>query len=309
MGLRSWVKRKSRKAKRDFAKAGREIDRTGKRAVNDVERDTKRAAKDFDRLASQSIDEIERAAKQAGHAMEGEIMGVIDDVKDLANTVKGEIEGVANKAKGEIEGVANKAKGEIVDTANAAKQGVYSAGDEVKDAFAKELPALAEKAFDETRDAFEKQLPELLQKCLSDLVSEGIKPALKAQAKIARDFADGMDHVVERSPDLVDAINTLGFEVELKVNVEMTLEYANFWTRAREVAGILDRYGNDGIALRRRDILGFIVAVGPDSVSFGGGASFSLGLDIGGVAKAKSIPLALFLELADYVMQEAGVPE
>ena len=86
----------------------------------------------------------------------------------------------------------------------------------------------------------------------------------------------------------------LGFEVELKVNVEITLEYANFWTRAREVAGILDRYGNDGIALRRRDILGFITAVGPDTISFGGGASLSFGLDIGGVAKAKSLSLALF---------------
>ena len=309
MGVRSWFRKTGRKIERGTKQAVKEVDRTGKQAVNAVERDTKRAARDVDRIASQSIDEIERAAKQAGHAIEGEIMGVIDDVKDLANKAKRDLENAANTVKGEIEDVANKAKGEIVDTANAAKQGVYSAGDEVKDAFAKELPALTEKAFDETKVAFEKELPALLEKCLSDLVSEGIKPALKAQAKIARDFADGMDNVAERAPHLIDAINTLGFEVELKVNVEMTLEYANFWTRAREVAGILDRYGNDGIALRRRDILGFIVAVGPDSVSFGGGASMSLGLDIGGVAKAKSIPLALFGELADYVLKEAGVPE
>ena len=298
MGLRSWVKRKSRKAKRDFEKAGREIDRTGKQAVNAVERDTKQAVTDVDRIANQSIDEIERAAKQAGHAIEGEIMGVIDDVRNLANRAKNEIEGVANKAKNEIEGAAT-----------SARRGVYSAGDEVKDAFAKELPSLAEKAFDETKDAFEKELPALLEKCLSDLVSEGIKPALKAQAKIARNFADGMDSVAERAPNLVDEINQVGFDVELKVNVEINLEYANFWTRAREVAGILDRYGNDGIALRRRDILGFITAMGPDSINLGGGASMSLGLDIGGVAKAKSISLALFVELADYVMQEMGVPE
>ena len=168
---------------------------------------------------------------------------------------------------------------------------------------------LVEKAFDGTKDAIEKELPALLEKCLSGLVSEAIKPALKAQAKIARDFADGMDSIAERAPELVDEINQVGFDVELKVNVEINLEYANFWTRAREVAGILDRYGNDGIALRRRDILGFITAVGPDTISFGGGASFSFGLDIGGVAKAKSLSLALFIELADYVMKEAGVPE
>ena len=298
MGLRSWVKRKARKAKRAADKAVDAVESTGKQAVQAVERDTKQAVTDVDRIANQSIDEIERAAKQAGHAIEGEIMGVIDDVRNLANRAKNDIEGVANKAKNEIEGAAT-----------SARQGVYSAGDEVKDAFAKELPALAEKAFDETKDAFEKELPALLEKCLSDLVSEGIKPALKAQAKIARNFADGMDSVAERAPALVDEINQVGFDVELKVNVEINLEYANFWTRAREVAGILDRYGNDGIALRRRDILGFITAMGPDRINLGGGASMSLGLDIGGVAKAKSISLALFVELADFVMQEMGVPE
>ena len=284
--------------KKSWKQVGKAIEKTGNQAVDWVEDTGNKAVKDIDRVADQSIDEIERAAKLVGGAIEKEIMSIIDDVKDLANKAKREVEGIANKAKREVESVANDAK-----------KGVYSAGDEVKDAFVKELPALAEKAFDETKDAFEKELPALLEKCLSDLVSEGIKPALKAQAKIARNFADGMDSVAERAPALVDAINQVGFDVELKVNVEMTLEYANFWTRAREVAGILDRYGNDGIALRRRDILGFITAVGPDTVSFGGGASFSLGLDIGGVAKAKSIPLALFLELADYVLKEAGVPE
>ena len=309
MGVRSWFRKTGRKIERGTKQAVKEVDRTGKQAVNAVERDTKRAARDVDRIASQSIDEIERAAKQAGHAIEGEIMGVIDDVKDLANKAKRDLENAANTVKGEIEGVANKAKGEIVDTANAARQGVYSAGDEVKDAFAKELPALAEKAFDETKVAFEKELPELMLQCVSGLVSEAIKPTLKAQAKIARSWADGMDHIARRAPNLVEAINQVGFDIELKVNVEINLEYANFWTRAREVAGILGRYADDGIALRRRDIIGFITAMGPDSINLGGGASMSLGLDIGGVAKVKSIPLALFVELADFALEEMGVPE
>ena len=269
MGVRGWFKKQKRKAKRDFEKAGKAIEKGGKKAVNAIEDTGKKATRDVDRIANQSIDEIERAAKQVGGAIEKEIMSIIDDVKDLANKAKREVEGVANNAKRDIENVANDVT-----------LGIYRAGDEVKNAFAKELPALAEKAFDETKDAFEKELPALLETCISGLVSEAIKPALKAQAKIARDFADGMDSIAERAPELVDEINQVGFDVELKVNVEINLEYANFWTRAREVAGILDRYGNDGIALRRRDILGFITAVGPDSISFGGGASFSLGLDM-----------------------------
>ena len=290
MGFKSWVKRKSRKAKRGFEKAGKAIEKGGKQAINAVEDTGKKAVNDIDRVANQSIDEIERAANQVGGAIEKEIMSIIDDVKDLANKAKREVEGVANDAKKELQGVLYQAKSEIYDAADEAGKIVHKAGDEVKGTFEKELPAL-------------------LKKCLSGLVSEAIKPALKAQAKIARDFADGMDSIAERAPALIDEINQVGFDVELKVNVEITLEYASFWTRAREVAGILDRYGNDGIALRRRDILGFITAVGPDSISFGGGASLSFGLDIGGVAKAKSLSLSLFLELSDYVMKEAGVPE
>ena len=190
----------------------------------------------------------------------------------------------------EIKKLVDKAKRGINSAADDARKGVRQAGKEVQ-------------------DSFKKELPNILEKLIADLASEALKPALKAQAKLAHDFADGMDHVAKTAPALIPEINKVGFDVELKVNVELNLEYENFWTRAREVAGILDRYGNKGVKLRRRDIRGFITALGPDIIGFGGGASFSLGLDIGGVAKAKGISLPLFVELADYVMKEAGIPE
>ena len=277
---------------------------------------------DWDKLGKQTKNEfskIERALRDVGEDVKRELRKLGADCRNGVRAMGREMEDGLKKSANEMKGGLQQAGGEIRNgvlvAGEEAKKGIYSAGEvndyiaRTKRPFEEELPALTEKVFKETADAFEKELPVILEKVLSDLVSEGIKPALKAQAKVARGFANGMDHVAEKSPALVDEINKVGFDVELKVNIQLNLEYQNFWTRAREVAGILDRYGNDGIVLRRRDIRGFITALGPDTISFGGGASFSLGLDIGGVAKAKSISLALFIELADYIMEEMGVPE
>ena len=52
--------------------------------------------------------------------------------------------------------------------------------------------------------------------------SEAIKPSLKAQAKLARQFANGMDKVSKSKPELVAEINKLGFDIEIKANVVFT---------------------------------------------------------------------------------------
>ena len=83
----------------------------------------------------------------------------------------------------------------------------------------------------------EREVLPAIERVIQQLVSEGIKPVLKSQAKLAHQFADGMDHVAKTAPPLVKEIEKVGFDVDLKVNVALTLEYKNFWTRAREVAG------------------------------------------------------------------------
>ena len=75
------------------------------------------------------------------------------------------------------------------------------------------------------------------------------------------------------------------------------------------MAAILDRAGNDGIALRRRDLIGFVESMGPTTVTLGGGAEISLGFDLGGSASLTAIPLKLFSRLADRGLKELGVPD
>ena len=113
---------------------------------------------------------------------------------------------------------------EIKKLVDKAKRGINSAADDARKG--------VRRAGKEVQDSFKKELPNILEKLIADLASEALKPALKAQAKLARDFADGMDHVAKTSPALIPEINKVGFDVELKVNVELNLEYENFWTRA-----------------------------------------------------------------------------
>ena len=157
--------------------------------------------------------------------------------------------------------------------------------------------------------AIEREAIPAMERAILALASEGMKPALKAAARTAHQAADGMDYVADNYPALTKELDKIGFNLKLKVNVEITLRYKNFYTRGHEVAGILDRYANDGLKLRRRDIRGFIVALGPDVIDFGGGASLAFGLDVGAVLNLMDLTLPVFVELADFVMKEMGVPE
>ena len=297
----AWVKKKAKEAKRKMRDAANAAKRIADKAARETEKLAKEAKQKADRIARDAIKEAEKIAKKAAEELEKASMSIIDDAKKLANKAKNDIEGVVNRAKNEIEGVANKVKTEVEGVAKQAKTEIEGAADVVK----KEVESLPGK----TEALVTEKLPALMREAMEALAKEAIKPVLKQAAKDARAWHRAMKKLREERPDLVDAIDALGFVVTLKCNVEIELEYANFYTRAEEIAGILDRFGDDGIKPRRRDIIGFMRATGPTAVDLGIGAELSLGVDIGGSAKLSSIPLELFLELADLALEELGVPE
>ena len=267
------------KVKHRFEKAGHAVEKTAK--------DTGKA--------------IESTAKDAGHAIEDTAKSAVDDTKHLAQEAekKGmdvgrEIAGVVNKAGSEITSLKDQALKEISEAERKAQGNVVSVG--------KTVGANLE-------NTVTKQLPKLLATALSDLASEAMKPGLKGAAKLARDMGDEMDALAKEDPDLIKAINACGFKLKIKANVELILTYQNFYARVRNMAAILDRAGNEGIAFRRRDLIGFVESMGPTTVAFGGGAEISLGFDLGGSASLTAIPLKLFTRLADRGLKELGVPE
>ena len=276
-----------------FDKIKHEAEKAG-RAVKDAAEDTGKAVENTAKDAGHT-------AKAAGHAIEDTAKSAIGDTERLAQEaekqgmdVGKEIAGVVNKANTEITSLKDRALKEIKDAEKKAQGNVVSTG--------KTVGAGLEKTVTE-------QLPKLLATALSDIASEAMKPGLKGAAALARNMGDEMDALAKEDPDLVKAINQCGFKIKIKANVELILTYQNFYTRVREMAAILDRAGNEGIALRRRDLIGFVESMGPTTVAFGGGAEISLGFDLGGSASLTAIPLKLFTRLADRGLKELGVPE
>ena len=227
------------------------------------------------------------------------------EIKSFFSDAEKDLKSLVRKAEHE----ARKAVGKVEDVGEEIEKGFKKAGKEIEDGIRKAGKEVEEGVVEKIPELVTEALPDAIAKALKELANEAIKPALKKAAQEAREFAHEMDKLSEEDPELVGAIGAVGFGVEIKANVKLGLSYSGFYGRAREVAGILDRYGHSGIKLRRRDIIGFVEAVGPDTVDFGVGAEISLGVNLGASFSMSSIPLKLFTRLGDRALKRLGVPE
>ena len=262
----------------------------GMSILNDFKHKMDRAGKVLKDTAEDSAKAVEKTATDAV----GKTKKAGEQVKDSGMGIGDEIQGIINKGAHEIIRLKNQALSEIQSAEQKAVGDVRSVGKDV-------AGNLEHTVVD--------QLPKLLATALSGLASEAMKPGLKGAAALAKSMGDEMDELKAEDPELVKAINQCGFKLKIKANVELLLVYNSFYTRVREMAAILDRAGNEGIALRRRDLIGFVESMGPTTVALGGGAEISLGFDLGGSASLTAIPLKLFSRLADRGLKELGVPE
>ena len=258
----------------------------------------------FDKIkhkAEKAAQAVKDTAEDAGKAIKDTSEDAVSGVKDLTSKTEetgvdviGNLKDVVNKANKEINNLKNKALEEIRDAERSAQSNVEKTGKSVAGGI---------------ETTVMKELPQQIAVVLSGLASEAVKPGLKGAAKLARSMGEEMDKLAKEDPELVKAINQCGFRLKIKANVELILVYQQFYTRTREMAAILDRAGNEGIAFRRRDLIGFVESMGPTTVALGAGAEVSLGFDLGASVSLTAIPLKLFTRLADRGMKEIGVPE
>ena len=258
-----------------FDKIKHESEKAGRK----IDKTAKQTGKAISKTADSVIGETKSIAQKAKE----QGMGITDDVQNLINRADKEINGLKNQALSEIRGAQQQATRGVIDT--------------------------GKKVSGNLEHTVVDQLPKLIATALSDLASEAMKPGLKGAAVLARSMGNEMDKLKAEDLELVKAINQCGFKLKIKANVELLLVYNSFYTRVHEMAAILDRAGNDGIKLRRRDLIGFVESMGPTTVDLGGGAEISLGFDLGGSARLTAIPLKLFSRLADRGLRELGIPE
>ena len=243
---------------------------------------------------------IEDTAKDTGKVFEkaGKDVG-----KSFEQLAKESEEFFTKEANSVVQKIFDRAKRDIERFAeNAVK--------DTKDAFTKDLPKLAEKAFDETREAFEEELPALLQKALGELEEAITREGLKKIRDGIRSTDREVEALRKRKPDLANALDIPGGSITLG---PMKLKYSGFFTRTAKLADSLDHYVNDPPKFRRGPLLQLIEALGPDSVDLGIDISAALvvvqsdTLSVG--FAVDELPMEVFTEIADAIMEALGVPE
>ena len=215
-----------------------------------------------------------------------EVKNSTDKFRGVARWWEGQIVNVAKKGKNEIEGVS--------------KKGVREVG-EVTGKGVDQIEKAAGKAIDQVGTAVEDKL--------QDLSEAFSKKVLKAAAKEVKEWRADMDGFRKEDPELVDAIDALGFELSLSC---VTLDYEGFYERSEKVVEILDNLASNPPSVRRRPIIAAVEALGPTSVDLGISAEFALGVGtdaLGGGFRFKAIQMKLFTRLGDRVLKRLGVPE
>ena len=247
----------------------------------DIWGDFKKAARKLWDAVNDGKKQLRGVVNSGVHSVEGAVNSGKRAVEDVAAKGKHEVEGAVNGAKREIQGELEQARHELQGIKNEVEQGV------------EQLPELAEKAVEEA-----------LQKIAAALSGQVLKKA-RDEVKAWRAH---MSELAEQDPELVDAIDQLGFTVGLSI---VKLQYAGFYTRSEQVAEVLDTLASKPPEVRRRPIIEAIEGLGPSTVNLGLSAEFALGVGtnaLGGSFEFDSIPLKLFTRLADRQLARLGVP-
>ena len=223
------------------------------------------------------------------------------------------IKPAAESAKKSVNKVGDRARSNLRKAGQDIESGVKSAGSQCEDAIKK----VGREAEDELRDVgrdiedgLTDTIPELFDELIDEIAESIAKEGLKKTQSLVKVSHRELESLKKNKPDLTDAIDELGGTIEIG---PMILAYANFYTRMEEIVGVLDHYINEPPSLRRRDIIALIKALGPDSVDLGISIQVvavvvgSKELGFGG--SLNDIGIELFAEIADAILEAAGVPD
>ena len=269
MGLRSWVKKKAKKAKKK---------------VNKTTKDVKKGVK-----------ETKKVAKKGYHETKD---FVEDRVEDTEEFFKEELMSVIDKLTKEAEDKLKKIASNVGDEV---KKGVNKVGDEVKEG--------VKKTGKEMEETFTKKIPDLFEDFIQDLSKGIAKEGLKKVKTIVASSHKELEKLEKNKPALVDEINNLGGNIEIGpltlsyanfyTRMESIIGVLDHYInepptlRRRDILAMVKALGPDSVDLGASVQMAALV-VSSKELGFGGS------LD--------SIGINLFTELGDIILKELGVP-
>ena len=224
-----------------------------------------------------------------------DLFNKIDKVANEVGQLTGEVSKIAKEAQ-DATGKINDLTGKVDSTVNNVKKLTDEMGGVLKQI--KDIPGEIEKT---AEDVFQKAMDALAK----DLSKEGLKDF----KNIVQAGKDEADRIKESRSGFVDAINQLSIFGNLG---PFTLNWSGFYDRADAILTELDKRIDKPPALHRSEILDMINALGPTTVNIGASFNFALVIgskELGGGGGLGDIPLALFTEMADAIMDRMGIPE
>ena len=254
----------------------------------------KHAAEDAAKKARDAEEKARREAEAKAEALakqlEHEFMTSITDIKHLSETVQHDIQGVETKAIHDIQGEALTAKHDIESAGNAVKKTLDESGDGWK------------KIIDQTVSDAKADIEKIAKSETAELTEEAVHKGLKKADALIKKIDGMLDKFADSHPALVAHLNQIGDDINLG---PLKLSYANFYSRAQEIGDALDKTMGGDFHLTQTFLDDLIRGLGPDSVTIDADVEFisTFGDDL------KTIPLDVFIEIADIVFDAVGVPK
>ena len=165
-------------------------------------------------------------------------------------------------------------------------------------------------AVDEIEKTVEERIPDMLEQALEELSRAVAKEGFEKARDSVRAANKELNKLRQNKPKLVDSIDELGFTLKLG---PVGLSYGGFYSRSNELLVVLDNLASKPPSFRRTPVIKAIEALGPDHIDLGIDIQLAAlvvssdALEVG--FSLDSMPLKLFTEIGDIILEEIGVPE
>ena len=214
----------------------------------------------------------------------------IEEATTAVDRIPEDVAAEAVKARGALEGVLDDLKKDLEKAAEESKQGLITAGKETEQGIADFGQKIIDEA-DKIEESLEKQL------------SEGaVRKALTAVKKLFDWLSPKLESLEKKQPTLAGLLDGVSDSIELG---PITLNYDAFFSRIVDLAATADKILGKDIVITRSFIMEMVTDLGPTSVTIN--AEISILETFGD--KIPELPMALFTEIADQILDELGVPE
>ena len=287
MSLWGKIKRGTEKAKRKAEDAAREAKHETEKAVEEAKRQS-------EKLAKKAVDEAERKL----------IVGVIDDVRKLADGAKHKIDDAVNSGMRDIKRAADEVPGRI-DTAI-----TEQLPKAMKEAFAKQLPRIITQEIPKVAVQVIKDTPDEFHKFAGELQQALTGPGLRTAKLLIQATYRELEKATQAEPELVADLDAIGLGIRLGL---VKASFSKGYARMDLIVGVLDRYIENPPKFRRRDVRDFLTALGPNSLRFVGSAKANIVIFGSSLMEIETdisgIPFRLGIRAVDAVLETAGVPE